>query len=269
MELNIGLLQELSLSEYEAKAYIVLLQRHHLSATEIALLSKVPKSRIYSVLSKLERKQFCTRVPGRERVYKVLDPKTSIAKEITFLEEKRNRFNDIAEILSENYLSNKSGDNPLDYIEIFNDFNIISENFNRLEEKCTLGVKSLLKPPFIIDRKKILDGDIPNPHKKGLKYVSIYDSSCLQMDHFIETMKFFQKTGLEVRICDNIPVKAMIFDQKTVAIQLSDKVSNGIYSTLFIHHEDLVLAFEALFSQYYQCSLSLDDKLQELNKEGS
>lgn len=49
-------LQQLGFSEYEAKAYIALLQEHPLNGYALAKLSSVPRANIYGVLQKLEER---------------------------------------------------------------------------------------------------------------------------------------------------------------------------------------------------------------------
>jgi HTH-type transcriptional regulator, sugar sensing transcriptional regulator len=51
-----ALLQQLGFSEYEARAYIALLQRNPLNGYELAKLSGLPRANIYAVLQKLEER---------------------------------------------------------------------------------------------------------------------------------------------------------------------------------------------------------------------
>jgi HTH-type transcriptional regulator, sugar sensing transcriptional regulator len=52
----VALLQELGFGEYEARAYLALLQHHPVTGYELAKLSGVPRPNIYSVLQKLEER---------------------------------------------------------------------------------------------------------------------------------------------------------------------------------------------------------------------
>jgi DNA-binding MarR family transcriptional regulator len=49
-----GLLQQLGFSEYEARAYLTLLQRNPLNGYELAKVSGLPRANVYAVLQKLE-----------------------------------------------------------------------------------------------------------------------------------------------------------------------------------------------------------------------
>jgi sugar-specific transcriptional regulator TrmB len=57
-----ALLQELGFSEYEARAYIALLQRSPLNGYELAKASGVPRPNIYAVLQKLEERNIVVRM---------------------------------------------------------------------------------------------------------------------------------------------------------------------------------------------------------------
>src|SRR4029079_16130999 len=52
----IGNLEEFGVSKYEARAYITLLEKGILGASEIAYYSNLPRTKIYTTLKKLEKK---------------------------------------------------------------------------------------------------------------------------------------------------------------------------------------------------------------------
>src|SRR5688500_2229881 len=51
-----ALLRQLGFSEYEARAYLALLQRNPLNGYELAKLSGLPRANVYAVLQKLEER---------------------------------------------------------------------------------------------------------------------------------------------------------------------------------------------------------------------
>lgn len=58
----VGLLQRLGFSEYEARAYVALLQRSPLNGYELAKASGIPRPNVYLVLQKLEERSAVMRV---------------------------------------------------------------------------------------------------------------------------------------------------------------------------------------------------------------
>jgi HTH-type transcriptional regulator, sugar sensing transcriptional regulator len=62
----IALLQQLGFSEYEARAYLALLQRNPLNGYELAKVSGLPRANIYAVLQKLEERGAVVRLETPE-----------------------------------------------------------------------------------------------------------------------------------------------------------------------------------------------------------
>lgn len=74
MERAQRLLQELGLTEYEARAYTALVSSGPSAAGELSELANVPYSRIYDILSKLERRGWVEVQSGRPTRYKAKAP---------------------------------------------------------------------------------------------------------------------------------------------------------------------------------------------------
>jgi sugar-specific transcriptional regulator TrmB len=60
-----ALLQQLGFGEYEARAYLALLQRNPLNGYELAKLSGLPRANVYAVLQKLEERGAVVRLDMR------------------------------------------------------------------------------------------------------------------------------------------------------------------------------------------------------------
>lgn len=58
----VGALQQLGFSEYEARAYIALLERYPVNGAAVAKLSRIPRANVYAVLQKLEDRRAVVRV---------------------------------------------------------------------------------------------------------------------------------------------------------------------------------------------------------------
>lgn len=73
-----SMLKELGLSPYEISAYLALLQKGGMSATECSAVSRVPRPRCYDVLRSLMEKGLITMEPGRPAKYYALPPEIGI-----------------------------------------------------------------------------------------------------------------------------------------------------------------------------------------------
>ncbi|PSG97165.1 hypothetical protein BRD56_06825 [Thermoplasmatales archaeon SW_10_69_26] len=61
--------QDYGLTEYEARAYLALLELHGGTAREVASLSRVPRTKIYQVLDDLHEKRLAEVIPERPKRY--------------------------------------------------------------------------------------------------------------------------------------------------------------------------------------------------------
>lgn len=75
MEIAVNKLKQVGFSEYEAKAYIALLEENPLTAYEIAKNSGIPTSKIYEVIKKLENKRTVQSIHGeRSKMFIPIPP---------------------------------------------------------------------------------------------------------------------------------------------------------------------------------------------------
>ncbi|MCS7098666.1 MAG: hypothetical protein NZ922_06785 [Candidatus Methanomethyliaceae archaeon] len=81
------ILTKLGLSEYESKVYISLINQGICGVKELAVSSKVPRTKIYSTLKSLERKKLVTILPGKPVKAKALMPTRVFVEPLKELEE--------------------------------------------------------------------------------------------------------------------------------------------------------------------------------------
>ncbi|MDP9197457.1 MAG: hypothetical protein M3O24_02710 [Thermoproteota archaeon] len=86
----VGSLEEFGLSKYEARAYITLVERGTLGASEIAYHSNLPRTKIYTTLKKLEKKGLST-ITEQKPLTASAVPAEEAFMEIMTLHEKRLR----------------------------------------------------------------------------------------------------------------------------------------------------------------------------------
>jgi HTH-type transcriptional regulator, sugar sensing transcriptional regulator len=71
-------LKELGLTEYEAKAYISLVESGTLAASELSRVASIPYSKIYEIIGNLERKGWVESEQGRPSKYYSKPPSTAL-----------------------------------------------------------------------------------------------------------------------------------------------------------------------------------------------
>lgn len=95
MENGVTRLRQIGFSEYEARAYIALLESNPLTAYEIAKNSGVPTSKIYEVIKKLESRQVVQTIHGeRSRIFIPAPPDEFIRNFRFDIEDKLNAVSD-------------------------------------------------------------------------------------------------------------------------------------------------------------------------------
>jgi len=86
--------QDYGLTEYEARAYLALLELHGGTAREVASLSRVPRTKIYQVLDDLHEKRLAEVIPERPKRYVAVPFEEYLAD---FEEEYREKLEKISE----------------------------------------------------------------------------------------------------------------------------------------------------------------------------
>ncbi|GMA49613.1 hypothetical protein GCM10025857_09700 [Alicyclobacillus contaminans] len=76
-----SLLQKAGFTDYEARAYVALLNKSPQTGYELAKTSRIPRGNIYSVLQKLEDRGAATRIAGRDVVkYAAVNPELVVRR---------------------------------------------------------------------------------------------------------------------------------------------------------------------------------------------
>ncbi|MEM3714975.1 MAG: helix-turn-helix domain-containing protein, partial [Nitrososphaeria archaeon] len=98
------LMSLLNLTEYEAKAYLTLLQHGALTIGELSKRSNIPRPKCYSVIRSLASKGICNIVPSKPMKCQPLDPKSVINMMIHVTEneisQKINNLKTLGEVLT-------------------------------------------------------------------------------------------------------------------------------------------------------------------------
>ena len=83
-------LEELGLSRYEAGAYLTMIRRGSLGASEISYYANLPRTKVYSTLKKLEKKKLSIVSQSKPLVCSAIPPEEAF-REIVRLHERRSR----------------------------------------------------------------------------------------------------------------------------------------------------------------------------------
>jgi len=260
--INIGL------TEYEAKTYFALIKKHSFTATELSKLSQIPRTKIYSILTNLIQKGACSELPGKVRKFSAVSPETAFSRILEALEERKANINKIAEERLPFYEAEKENSDPLEYIEVIRERKSIIERIDQLELVTKHEIVAMNKPPYAVDIKKMYEENIPFDNK-NLTYKYLYGLEDIENPDLMKLLDIFEKNGVEIKVCEEeIPVKFVIFDNKSVLLSLNDNIpfTNSI-TGMVITNSNFACLLRKTFNVYFETALSLAEYKIKLKKE--
>lgn len=274
MRKNIHLenLQKLGLSSAESIVYLNLLKKNNFTATEIAKVSGISRSKIYEILNKLIHKGLCIEILGSLKKYSPVNPGVAFNGFLQNLEQsyknelelKRTLASEISETLLPIFLTEKENTNPLDYIEVIRDKTRIVEKIQTLERNAKHEVVSFSKAPYAMTFNH---SDNPESHihfKKGVSYKGIYEIADSNKPEFLQVIKQYKDAGEEIRIANKLPLKIHICDESIVMFSLENKLTPmSSITSMVIKHSDLAKTLKEIFDMYWNKSMTLDEFMKK------
>lgn len=238
-EATLKALKQLGLTEYETQAYLALVDGGQMSASDVSSISKVPFSRIYDVLGRLDEKQFIQVQKGRPSIYVAKSP-TEVMRLIRLnLEEKLKVSSKVVVDELQPHFEKETKATTRDVWIIHGRASILAKSIEMLEAAEEDVLLSL--PSFDLttgDADTIVERILEM--KSGVR-VRILTSS------LTDTLKEIIPENLEIRTRERVFGAGLVVDQRYTLIMLAGgdehNESLGIYSS---HN-----VFAAMSSSYF------------------
>ncbi len=246
----LGGLEELGLSQYEASAYYSLLGKGMVSATEIAYFSNLPRTKIYFILKKLEKKNLVFINYQKPLMFRALSPKDSFGNILSKYENRIKSLKKIIESLqqiNENGLKNK-GIEEKRYL-VLNQFSTdskIIELIKNTNESIDISLNHWGNVILNASKEEILKAIY-----RGVKVRILFDFMCRD-DSIILPNAIDKKSA-------KISTNMYIFDNNSMIIINND----GTKSAYFDSHEIFV---PTLVSQFNDTWVKMETAPLENNK---
>jgi HTH-type transcriptional regulator, sugar sensing transcriptional regulator len=231
----LGGLEELGLSKYEASAYYSLLGRGMISATELAYYSNLPRTKIYFILKKLEKKKLVLINYQKPLMFRALSPKDSFDNILSKYENRIKSLNKVIEILqqiNEKGLKNK-GIEEKRYL-VLNQFSTdskIIELLKNTNESIDISLNNWGNVILNASKEEILKAIY-----RGVKVRILFDFMC-RADSIILPNAIEKKSA-------KISTNMFIFDNNSMIIINND----GTKSAYFDSHEIFVSTLVSQFN---------------------
>jgi len=243
-------------TEYEAKAYYNLLKKNSFTASELAKISNVPRTKIYSVLESIVEKGACLEIPGKIKKYRAVSPEIAFKKIKEQLEEKTSMIDTVSQLLLPIFQMKSTDNDPMDYIEIYRDKNSVLKRLEHLERTADLEILTMNKPPFLFnlddfDHKKTN----PNVDYRYLEELVIPISN-YKFEHWQNLLT----NGINLKMTSKLPLKMIIYDRHTLVLGLQDHVpGKESLTNMIIIHKALAETLAEIFELYWLKAVSFEE----------
>ncbi len=104
---EITALRRLGLTDYEARAYLVLVKTGPKRASEISFKGQVPRTKTYGAIKELERKGLVHTIPDKPEVYEVVSPNDVLVPMVERLNNELKTCDEVVQSLALSYASSK------------------------------------------------------------------------------------------------------------------------------------------------------------------
>jgi sugar-specific transcriptional regulator TrmB len=246
-EATIKALKQLGLTEYETQAYLALIGGGQMSASDVSAKSKVPFSRIYDVLGRLEEKQFIQVRKGRPTTY-VAKPPTEIMRLIRLdWEEQLKESSSIVISELQPLFEREQHATTRDVWVVYGRASILAKAMEMLDSAKEEVLLSL--PSFDLSAE---DVDIVVERVLGVKAkVRILTSS------ITDTIKELIPRQFEVRTRDRVFGAGLVVDQRDTLIMLAGRERGNEFLGIYSSHAVFAAMAAAYFESLWKDSKSL------------
>jgi sugar-specific transcriptional regulator TrmB len=253
---DLELLKEAGLTEYESKAYTCLTRYGVLDGPEISEKTGIPRTRVYDTLSSLKEEGLISKVGENPKKYSAVDPERGLKalfdRKIESLSFHRDRvLQQIKDVEGERELEEEL-ESQLDIFKgqekFFDQFEVWVDA--ALEEVKVMGVGKAEVPKKVEIKLRELIA-------KGLD-VKFVTTVCSSNEDFLE--EFREETGVKLRFYKSGPKFSFgVVDGESAYLNFLGKGSGSERLTIFIRNEEIAEGFSEYFDSIWNKALSIEE----------
>lgn len=254
---------QMGLSEREAKVYRVLLGIEEITASAIPKFADIPRTKVYEVLTSLEKKGFCREntqlsTGSGPQTFSAVSPKLALEALMRPERERVKRLEEISQQLGEEMqpLYNNSATRLGDYefIQILKGREEIIQAYNTFRRNAKGEILEMSKGDYAMSDEEASEEADANARliSNGVTLSAIYERE--EIEKYGDS--YFHRTnhelGLRARMIDELPIKMSLFSGNIVMLPLSDPVMDVPNVTvLIIEHPSLYQALKVMYQVYW------------------
>jgi len=279
MEKLIDKLRVSGLTKREAHIYLALLQKKELTASEVAAIIPIGRTKIYEVIPQLVARGFCNEIQkDGKKMYRAVEPKAALKnlrsgfqeeleeifrKKEQMLIEKIDAVSELENKLEDIYSRNSHKSDGLNYIDVIKDINQIRNKWIELQKNTKEELLAFNKAPYSIKHNK----NAPHQErllKRHIKERGIFEYGSFrtreEKKEFLGMVEMYAGFGEECRVIKELPMKLVIIDEKITMLALDDPVSmQPSITTMVISHPSFARAQKQVFESFWKISRTLKD----------
>jgi HTH-type transcriptional regulator, sugar sensing transcriptional regulator len=266
------------LSKREAHIYLALLQKQEFTASEIASIVPVGRTKIYEIIPNLITKGLCTENQvDNKKVYRAVEPsialnnlflffqqeiEAEIEKKKEMLTRKKKSFDELEKDLNKLFSKNTHKASSLEYIEVLKDISQIRNKWIELQQNTRNELLAFNKAPYSIQHSKNAKYQEEMLKKNKIREKGIFEYGSYrtkaELNEFISIVSMYANLGEECRVIRELPMKLVIIDEKITMLALNDPVSmKPSITTIIIDHPSFALAQKEVFNSYWSKAVPL------------
>ncbi|MFI7425886.1 TrmB family transcriptional regulator [Micromonospora sp. NPDC049836] len=247
----------LGLTQYAARAYLALVTRERYTAAELARASGVPRQRIYDVLNSLSERGLVRVRPGPVVRYAAVDPEAAVNRMMAVHRsayERRERTGaELVDQLTPLWTRGRAEDDPLDYVEVIRDRELLAERFAELQAGARHQLLTLAKLPYLVAENPTGLEVARRLSRAGGDVRCVYEHAMLGDPAKVAHVRGFVGAGERARLVPEVPMRLCIADGARVLMSMRDPRADEASSTsLLIEHpalaQLLIQAYETIWA---------------------
>lgn len=251
-------LQQLGLTAYEARSYLVLVGHPRFKALELAARAQVPRQKIYEVLDGLIEKGFAQVVQDKTKLFSAVEPSLALTNYL----QRRNQTmrhewteqsrlaGALVEDLTTAFSSARDGRGTLDFLHLVAEPNQAAAHYRRMLAQVQREYVEFCRPPYAVDP---LDEQlVKQARERGVKCRLLVEADTLDDAHQARLVEYAE-AGMEIAEAPTLPLKLALFDCEHGLIALLDPVvTKPAWTSIVFSHPGMGEAMQALFDEHWR-----------------
>lgn len=252
----LAILEELGLSEKEARVLAALVTRGSASAAHLAQEAEMYRTNVYPVLEALETRGLAGRFPGRAGAWSSTGRDQVIERLYAAQEERHGRLQASKEKLRAALTSPQEPDAAaLPLVELVHGPTETGRVYDTMLRSARSEVLVFNRPPYGVSLDEPSDA-VVSMLARGVKTRVIYRSGEVDDEAFRDETSVYLQAGIEARVTDELPTKLVVVDRRVVLVAVMESdAQDGFPVSQHVDHAGFAEPWASVFERYWATSV--------------